>query len=143
MRKERIEYDSPVDALVMVAKRLSGYEIRCRLSSEEFFDGYPNGRMEDSPDFTNGQTITATIWPSDATWRNTKRIQRPASSFSRSQAPASGLTMLKLQFGVTCRCWKPELPRLRSQAGAHGRQLKGSCCVTRNIDATIRHSGMF
>lgn len=51
MRKERNEYRSPVDALVAVAKRLSVYETRHRMSSEEFFDKYEKGSMEDSVDF--------------------------------------------------------------------------------------------
>jgi hypothetical protein len=51
MRKQRDEYDTPVDALVAVAKRLSLYENRYHLTSEEFFNGYQNGRMEDSKDF--------------------------------------------------------------------------------------------
>jgi hypothetical protein len=34
MQKVRIEYDSPVDALVSVAKRLNGFESRYRLTSE-------------------------------------------------------------------------------------------------------------
>jgi hypothetical protein len=52
MRKERTEYDSPVDALVSIAKRLSGYESHYRLTSEEFFDSFSRGQMEDSLDFT-------------------------------------------------------------------------------------------
>ncbi len=51
MRKQRIEYDSPVDALVTVAKRLSGYEDRYRITSEEFFDKFSKGKMEDSTDY--------------------------------------------------------------------------------------------
>lgn len=51
MRKQRIEYDSPVDALVAITKRLSGYEDRYRISSEEFFDKFCKGQMEDSVDF--------------------------------------------------------------------------------------------
>jgi len=51
MRKQRIEYDSPVDALVAVAKRLSVYEDRYRMASEEFFDKFCKGQMEDSIDF--------------------------------------------------------------------------------------------
>ena len=46
-----IEYDSPVDALVAVAKRLSIYEDRYRMASEEFFDKFCKGQMEDSMDF--------------------------------------------------------------------------------------------
>lgn len=51
MRKQRIEYDSLVDALVAVTKRLSAYEDRYRMSSEEFFDKFYKGQMEDSMDF--------------------------------------------------------------------------------------------
>jgi len=51
MRKQRIEYDSPVDALVTVAKRLSGYEDRYRITSEDFFDKFSKGKIEDSTDF--------------------------------------------------------------------------------------------
>ena len=51
MRKQRVEYDAPLDALVAVAKRLSIYEDRYRLSSEEFFDRFSKGQMEDSADF--------------------------------------------------------------------------------------------
>jgi len=51
MRKQRIEYDSPVDALVAIAKRLSIFETRYRMTSEEFFDKYNKGQSEDSEDF--------------------------------------------------------------------------------------------
>jgi hypothetical protein len=51
MRKERIEYGSPVDALVAVAKRLSVYENRYGMSSEDFYAGYQKGQREDSVDF--------------------------------------------------------------------------------------------
>ncbi len=51
MRKQRIEYDSPVDALVAIAKRLSIYETRYRMTSEEFFDKFSKGQLEDSEDF--------------------------------------------------------------------------------------------
>lgn len=50
MRKQRSEYDSPVDALIAITMRLSGY----RTSSEDFFDGFCKGQMEDSADFTEG-----------------------------------------------------------------------------------------
>ena len=52
MRKQRTEYDSPVDALVAVAKRLSVYEDRYRMESEAFFDKFRKGEMEDSVDCT-------------------------------------------------------------------------------------------
>lgn len=51
MRKHRIEYDSPVDALVAVAKCLSVYEDRYRMSSEEFYNSFCKGQMEDTVDF--------------------------------------------------------------------------------------------
>lgn len=51
MKKERIEYDSPVDAIVALAKRLTVYEDRYKISSEDFFDRYNKGKMEDSIDF--------------------------------------------------------------------------------------------
>lgn len=48
MRKQRIEYDSPVDALVAVAKRLNSYETRYKITSEEFYDCHRKGQMNDS-----------------------------------------------------------------------------------------------
>ena len=51
MKTERMQYSSSVDALVAVTKRLSLYENRYRMTSEEFFSGYNKGRMEDSMDF--------------------------------------------------------------------------------------------
>lgn len=51
MRKQRSQYDSPVDALVAVAKRLSVYENRHHMTSEDFFDKYCKGRLDDSVDF--------------------------------------------------------------------------------------------
>ncbi|MBW1940441.1 MAG: hypothetical protein JRI28_03545 [Deltaproteobacteria bacterium] len=51
MRKQRSQYDSPVDALVAVAKRLSVYESRHHMTSEDFFDKYCKGQLDDSVDF--------------------------------------------------------------------------------------------
>ncbi len=51
MRKERVEYDSPVDALVAITKRLSVYEGRYDMTSEKFFDKFAKGQSEDSEDF--------------------------------------------------------------------------------------------
>ncbi len=51
MRKQTTEYDSPVDALVAIAKRLSVYEGRYQMASEEFFDKFSKGQSEDSEDF--------------------------------------------------------------------------------------------
>lgn len=51
MRKQRVEYDSLLDALVAVAKRLSVFEMRHQIASEDFFDKFRKGEMEDSQDF--------------------------------------------------------------------------------------------
>ena len=51
MRKLRIEYDSPLDALVAIAKRLNAYEGRYKMESEEFFGKYGKGESEDTEDF--------------------------------------------------------------------------------------------
>ena len=51
MRKHRIEYDSLLDAIVAIAKRLNVYENRYKMESEEFFDKYKKGESEDSEDF--------------------------------------------------------------------------------------------
>jgi hypothetical protein len=51
MRKQTIQYDSPVDALVAVSKRLSRYETHYHLKSEEFFNRYSGGQIVDETDF--------------------------------------------------------------------------------------------
>lgn len=51
MRKQRIEYSSPLDALVAVAKRLSTYETRRAMNSETFFDRYSKGELPDDSEF--------------------------------------------------------------------------------------------
>jgi len=51
MRKEHVEYDSPVDALVALAKRLSHYEGQLGMRSEEFFNQYSKGNLDDSVEF--------------------------------------------------------------------------------------------
>jgi len=47
MRKQRILYTSPLDALIAVAKRLSLYESQHGMDSEEFFDRYSKGQLSD------------------------------------------------------------------------------------------------
>ncbi len=51
MRRQRIEHDSLVDALVAIAKRLSIKEGQHQMGSEAFFDRYSKGNLEDSIDF--------------------------------------------------------------------------------------------
>jgi hypothetical protein len=47
VRKQTIQYSSPLDALIVVAKRLSTYENRQQMGSEEFFDRYSKGQLSD------------------------------------------------------------------------------------------------
>lgn len=47
MRKQTIEYTSPVDALVAISKRLSIYENQHGMDSEEFYDQYCRGELAD------------------------------------------------------------------------------------------------
>ena len=51
MRKQKIEYDSSIDALVDIAKRLSVNEDRYQMTTEDFFDKFSKGHLEDSIDF--------------------------------------------------------------------------------------------
>ena len=52
MRKKTIQFDSAVDALVALTKRLVAFESRFEFTSEEFFDQYSKGLMDDSEAFT-------------------------------------------------------------------------------------------
>jgi len=51
MQITRTEYDSPLDAIVAIAKRLSNYELQYHLTSEEFFDKFSKGDFDDRIDF--------------------------------------------------------------------------------------------
>ena len=51
MQKHIIEYDTSLDALISVTKRLSTYENRYHIMSELFFDKYCKGQMGDDIDF--------------------------------------------------------------------------------------------
>jgi hypothetical protein len=51
MRKQTIQYTSPLDALIAVAKRLSFYENQQQMESEEFFDQYSRGQLPDDTVF--------------------------------------------------------------------------------------------
>jgi len=51
MRKKRIDYDSPVDALVSISKLFSVYEGRYNIVSEEFFDRFTKGKTGDTDNF--------------------------------------------------------------------------------------------
>ena len=47
MRKQTIQYTSPLDALPTVAKRLSLYENQQHMDSETFFDQYSRSQLSD------------------------------------------------------------------------------------------------
>jgi hypothetical protein len=47
MQKQRIEYRTPLDALIAITKRLSLYENRQQMTSAEFFDRYNRGELPD------------------------------------------------------------------------------------------------
>lgn len=51
MRKQTIEYTSPLDALIAVAKRLSKRELQHDMESEDFFGRYMQGDMPDDAAF--------------------------------------------------------------------------------------------
>lgn len=51
MKRKTTEYSSEVDALVALAKRLAVFEIKERMESEDFFNQYRNGQLEDSEAF--------------------------------------------------------------------------------------------
>ncbi|MFI3158031.1 MAG: hypothetical protein QX199_17940 [Methylococcaceae bacterium] len=51
MRKQTIQYSSPLDALIEVTKRLSILEQQHQMDSEEFFYQYSQGRLPDDAMF--------------------------------------------------------------------------------------------
>jgi len=52
MQKIRIEYDSSLDALIAISKRLSWSEKQFKMASEEFYNKFSKGVMDDSIEFT-------------------------------------------------------------------------------------------
>lgn len=57
MRKQTVQYDSPLDALVAVAKRLARYEADAGIDSDEFFARYTRGEP--------GDDARAVAWAND------------------------------------------------------------------------------
>jgi len=51
MQKTRIEYDSSLDALVSISKRLSQSEKQYNMNSEDFYNKFSKGDMDDSLEF--------------------------------------------------------------------------------------------
>jgi hypothetical protein len=50
-RADGLNFSNPVDALVAIAKRLNSYEERRHLESEEFYDKFCKGLLQDERDF--------------------------------------------------------------------------------------------
>jgi hypothetical protein len=50
MKIERVEFDTPLDALIYVSKELSKFETKYRMASEEFYDQYSKGHVGDEAD---------------------------------------------------------------------------------------------
>jgi predicted Abi (CAAX) family protease len=51
MRKQIIEYTSPLDALIALVKTLRTYENQYQMESEELYDRYSQGLLSDEEDF--------------------------------------------------------------------------------------------
>ena len=51
MRKQTIQYTSPLDAPIPVAKRLSKRELRHDMESEDFFAQYMQDEIQDDAEF--------------------------------------------------------------------------------------------
>jgi hypothetical protein len=51
MRKQIVEYTSPLDALIALAKQLNSYETQYQMDSAEFFAQYSQGQTADDEDF--------------------------------------------------------------------------------------------
>jgi hypothetical protein len=51
MRKQIVEYTSPLDALVDLAKQLTRYELAYHMDSADFFTRYSQGNTTDDEDF--------------------------------------------------------------------------------------------
>ena len=52
MKINNIEYDSVVEALIALSKRLGAFEAQYEMSSEIFHTKYKGGQLDDTLDFT-------------------------------------------------------------------------------------------
>ena len=53
MKKQVVQFDSPLDALLAIAKRLSRYEAEAGMDSEDFFARYSKGEIGDEARFVD------------------------------------------------------------------------------------------
>ena len=51
MRVETQTYDSPIEALEALVREMVAYEMQYGMSSQEFYQAYSEGRLEDTKDF--------------------------------------------------------------------------------------------
>lgn len=51
MKKQVIQFDSPLDALLAITRRLSRYEIKAGMNSEDFFVRYCAGKLGDDTQY--------------------------------------------------------------------------------------------
>ena len=51
MKKVTITYDTPLDALLAIAKRLGQYENKYGMDTEEFFYDFNKGKTSDDEDY--------------------------------------------------------------------------------------------
>ncbi len=65
MKKQRITYDSLVDALVNVSKRLSLYEEKYNLVSENFYYKYTKGELADDNEMLCIEHVEMIEWAND------------------------------------------------------------------------------
>jgi hypothetical protein len=74
MRKQIIEYTSPLDALVDLAKQLNTYETHYQMESAEFFTKYSQGEISDDEVFVewagNYQHYLALHWELETKLKN-------------------------------------------------------------------------
>lgn len=53
MRKQIVEYTSPLDALIALAQQLTRYELQYQMDSADFFAQYSQGQTTDDEDFVD------------------------------------------------------------------------------------------
>lgn len=53
MRKQIVEYTSPLDALIALAQQLTRYELQYQMDSAQFFAQYSQGQTTDDEDFVD------------------------------------------------------------------------------------------
>jgi len=102
MRKQQIQYTSPLDALVAVAKRLSVYESQQNMDSEDFFDRYSKGLLSDEAIFVE--------------WANDYRHYFGIRQELEKRLQLSEEALLKQLESTEAVVWSPQADRQAVQA---------------------------